>query len=170
MQFRSRLPHLLLLTICAAPLLAGCNKTFDNKEMEGSIQKDVSKQGLNLASVSCPPGQPMKEGTKFQCTCTDKKGTQGAIDVLVPNSSGRFEWQLKNKFMRMNIVGDSLEANLGKKLNAVVDVVCPEENILIKKGVSFSCDVKVGAKTEQITLTAKADDGSDWDEKITPKS
>ena len=170
MAFLSRLPHPVLLALCAAPLFAGCAKTFDNKEMEGSIQKDATTQGIKLASVSCPAGQPMKEGAKFACTCTDTKGTTGDIDVYVPNSHGRFEWKLRNKFMRMNIVGDSLEANLSKKLNQVVDVVCPEENILIKKGVSFSCDVKVGSKMEKITLTAKADDGSDWDEKITSKT
>ena len=164
-----RLPHTLLLTLSAAALLAGCTKTFDNKEMQDKIQKDAAAQGIKLASVTCPAGQPMKEGAKFDCTCTDTKGTTGTIQVDVPNSHGRFEWKLQSKFMRMNVVGDSLEANLSKKLNQVVDVVCPQDNILVKKGVSFSCDVKVGSKTEKITLTAKADDGSDWDEKITSK-
>ena len=70
----------------------------------------------------------------------------------------------------MGIVGDSLEANLSKKMNQVVDVTCPSENILIKAGVSFTCGVKVGSKDQQITLTAKTDDGSAWDEKLTSKS
>ena len=164
------LPSCGALVLIAASLLPGCTKHIDNKDLETNIQKDTTSKGVNLASVSCPEGQPMREGTKFECSCTDKKGTQGTFDVQVVNGHGRIEWKLRNKFMNMRIVGDSLEANLSKKLNQVVDVVCPAENILIKTGISFSCDVKVGDKMQQITLTAKADDGSSWDEKFSSKT
>jgi hypothetical protein len=158
----------VLFTLCAASLLPAC--MVDHKKLETEIQADTLKQGLNLASVSCPESKVMREGNKFVCTCTDKNGTPGAFDVEIVNLSGRVEWKLRGKFMNMRIVGDSLEAMLSKKLNQVVDVVCPSENILIKKDVSFTCSVKVGSKGEQITLTAKADDGSAWDEKLVTKS
>jgi hypothetical protein len=169
MAFRARLTCGVLLTMTIS-LLTACTKTIDNKELEADIQKDTATKGVRLTSVTCPAGERLREGTKFECSCVDKHGTQGTFDVEIANGHGRVEWKLRNKYMNMRIVGDSLEANLSKKLNQVVDVVCPEDNILIKKDVSFTCDVKVGAKAEQITLTAKSDDGSSWDEKITSKS
>jgi hypothetical protein len=163
----ARLPRTLVIALAAAAvLLAGCTKMVDPAELEADILKDTATKSVPLAKVTCPADKPLKEGTKFECKCTDKKGTEGVFDVTIASSEGRVEWKLRNKFMNMGIVGDSLETNLTKKLGQPVDVVCPSENILIKKGVSFSCDVKVGDKKQKITLTAKADDGSDWDEKI----
>jgi hypothetical protein len=150
----------------AIPLFGGCTRTLDHAELEADIQKDTTTKGVPLAKVTCPPDKPLKEGTKFECTGVDKKGTEGIFDVTIPNAEGRVEWKLRSKFMNMGAVGDSLETNLTKQLGTPVDVVCPSENILIKKGISFSCDVKVGEKKQTITLTAKNDDGSDWDEKI----
>ena len=168
MTARARPTRTPLSLVVAAGLVAACTRTIDHAELETDIQKDTATKGVNLTKVTCPEGKQLKEGTKFACTCTDKKGTTGTFDVEAVNGS-RVEWKLRGKFMNMSIVGDSLEANLGKKLNQVVDVVCPAENILIKKGVSFSCDVKVGAELDQITLTAKDDDGGSWDEKIVKK-
>jgi hypothetical protein len=158
----------LALILAGALALTGCKK-IDPKEVETDIQKDTESKGLKLASVTCPAGLPLKEGTKFECACTDIKGTAGAFDVEIANAHGRLEWKLRNKFMRMSIAGDGLEAKLSKKLNEVVDVVCPADNIIIKTGVSFSCDMKAGGKTATITLTPKDDQGVDWDEKIVYK-
>lgn len=166
MALRIGRTHALILTLTTAALLAGCKK-FDNKELEDTIQKGATTQGISFASVTCPPNQPMRENTKFTCACVDKVGTQGTVDVLAVNNHGRIEWKLRNKFMNMRVVGDSLEDKLSKRLNKVVDVVCPSDNILVRKDVSFSCDITVGAEKARITLTAKADDGSSWDEKIT---
>jgi len=160
---RSASGAVLLLAV-----LSGCTKYLDNKELEGDISKDTASKGVNLASVTCPANEPLKEGTKFACTCKDKKGTEGVFDVNVA-SGNSVAWKLRNKFMNMRVVGDSLEANLSKKTNQPVDVVCPAENVLIKLGVTFSCDVTVGTTKEQITLTAKTEDGSSWDEKISAK-
>jgi hypothetical protein len=167
------LAPILVTALAASTLpLAGCKffeRNFDHKDMEQTIQKDAGAQGLHLASVTCPEKKPMKQGTKFDCKVTDKRGTQGDIDVTATNDQGGYEWKLRHKFMKMEAAGDSLEEMLSKKLGEPVDVVCPPENILIKKGITFTCDVKIGKKTEQIKLTAKDDDGKEWDEKIITK-
>jgi hypothetical protein len=156
---------MLSLALAGALVVTACKK-IDPKEVEVAIVKDTESKGLKLASVTCPSGIPLREGTRFECSCTDSKGTTGIFDVEMVNDHGRFEWKLRNKFMRMSVAGDGLEAKLSKQLHQVVDVICPADNILIKTGVSFTCDIKVGAKNSTITLTPKNDDGSDWDEKI----
>jgi hypothetical protein len=152
-----------LLSVAACAFALAACKNIDEKELENKIRNDMANQGLKLVSVTCPPGKPLRDGTRFDCQCTDERGTQSRVHIEAVNNH-EVAWKLENKFMRMNILGDGLEARLSKRLGKVVDVKCPSDNILIKKGVSLTCDVKVGDKDDKITLTAKDDEASDFSE------
>jgi hypothetical protein len=145
--------------------LTAC-QSIDPKKLEADILDDTAQQGVKLATVSCPSGMPLREGTRFDCSCTDERGTTGSFAVEVTNGHGRVEWKLRNKYMNMRVLGDSLEARLSKRFGQVVDVKCPSENVLIKSGASISCEVRIGAKDDKLTFIAKNDEGSDWSEQI----
>jgi hypothetical protein len=153
------------ILVAAACALAAC-QTIDQKKLETGILDDTTNQGIKLASVSCPSGMPLREGTRFDCSCVDARGTTGSFSVWVANGHGRVEWKLRNKYMNMRILGDSLEARISKRLGKVVDVKCPSDNVLVKTGVSLSCDVQIGAKDDRLTLVAKNDEGTDWSEQF----
>ena len=46
---------------------AACNKV-DNEDMAKKIKEQLTTNGVTVKDVSCPSGQSIKEGTKFDCT------------------------------------------------------------------------------------------------------
>jgi hypothetical protein len=158
-----RNPPTLAPFVIAALLLGACTqKTIDHKDLEEQIQQGMASKGVPLTKVSCPDGEVMTKGTKFTCSGVDKNGTTGLFDITT-DSAGDLGWKLRGKYVNMMVVGDRLEADLSKKLHQAVDVVCPSESVIIKKGLTFTCDVKVGAEMDKITLVVNDENGDDVD-------
>ena len=67
-------------------------RVFDARTMESSVRKlllDTYKIA-NVGAVSCPPAQPVADGTKFQCT-VDIAGAQKHVPIAVTGAAGEYK-------------------------------------------------------------------------------
>jgi Domain of unknown function (DUF4333) len=156
--------------LAAALVVVACTPRLDHKKLEEQIEKGLAAKGVEATGVTCPEGVKLTKGATFQCTGKDSNGTQATFDVAASgDATGTVSWQLHGLWENMDVVGDRLEQGLSKKSGMPVDVQCPHKNIIIQKGVTFSCNAMVqaptGTKTLKYTFTAQSDTG-DWDVKL----
>ncbi len=140
-------------------------KLLDAQKLAADIQADMAAKGVAVTGTTCPK-VILAKGTTFQCMGQDSNGTRAVFDVMASgDEKGDVTWKLEGKFENMQVVGDRLEKSLSSVARQPVDVTCPSRNILIRQGVTFECDAKVGAKSRRYIFTAKSDQG-DWDTKV----
>jgi hypothetical protein len=84
---------LALSAVTALALTACGTKTLDDKDLEGKLQTELSKQaGVDPANVkvACPGDQEVKKGHKFDCTLTAPNGDKVKVNVTLTNDDGEF--------------------------------------------------------------------------------
>jgi hypothetical protein len=90
-----RIASLAVLATAAVSALAlsACGtKTLDDKDLEGKLKTELSKEaGVDPATVkvACPGDQEVKKGRTFNCTLT-APNTKVKVLVTLTNDNGQF--------------------------------------------------------------------------------
>jgi len=158
-----RLP-VVLGAVVLGSLVFGCGSRIDGKKLEGLIRDGMAAKGVTMATVACPDGLTVKKDQTFTCTGKDEAGTDATFDCALKNDTD-VEWKLRGKFENMQTVAQGLAEKLGTAGQPAQGVKCPTKNLLVKKGITFSCEVPVAGEQRKMVFTCTDDDGT-WETKL----
>jgi hypothetical protein len=133
--------------------LVGCESTVDAGKLQDKI-KDGAKE-LGVKSVSCPSGQKMKSGVKFECTMELDDGQKVVYNVEVTDpKEGGVSWKANGL-----IVPIAAFIEDAKKQLELSSIDCPKKVIVVASGKEESITCK-GSGGKEVSFTL--DDKGKW--------
>lgn len=149
----------LVATALPAALAVGCEKRIDHARAEDLVRSSMRAQGIELTLVACPDRVVAKPGVVFQCTGKDDEGTTGTFDVRVlPDET--FSLQLRERYVDEEKFGVEIAKRIAAESKRVVEVRCPKRAVIVRVGVTFSCDLREGGVSKKATFTYRDDAGA----------
>ena len=78
----------------AALLVAGCQTTLNDENLETAISSWIVERGGEQAVVTCPDDRPVQQGDTFPCVATFGDGSTATFQVTQTDNTGNVSWQL----------------------------------------------------------------------------
>lgn len=151
------------LAVCMlAVTIAGCSSTVDKDVAEKLVKKVLDKEQIKAAEVSCPSGQPVKEGGSFDCTAVS---TVLKIDLVIHveqqknPTSELYAEGAGGDYKLVARLDDSVvsRAQFQKAIGPGGDATkCPEVQKLAKVGDTAPCDAMKDGKKVRLIATREA--------------
>ena len=138
---------------------AACQKFLAGGQIEASIHSDLNAQGVDLASIHCPPKTAAHKGAKLACIGTDALGNTATFSVTQTDDLGAIDWKVDAQIIDTKKFGDALEAQLGDQLGKQVDVQCVAQGVITKVGRPFACLALVDGQPARVACTTSDDQG-----------
>jgi hypothetical protein len=137
---------------------AGCRKKntipFDHAELEEEIRNSLRQDGIEMASIWCPPNPLLNVGDTFDCVGIDADGGHHAFSCK--QYADRLWWRPDGWVHNMLKIGHSIEKDFGKPAH----VDCPDKTVLLKKGQWFTCKVEYDGKVRTVYFLTDDDVGN----------
>jgi hypothetical protein len=127
----------------------GCTQSIDGAKVETSIKETCTKNGLTLASITCPRDQKVQQGATFSCTSSSADGDAITWEVTQTDAAGAVDFR-GTGIMDEQKLGDQIEPQLKEKVGSAIDMKCPTKWIVAKAGAKFSCDATVEGKATPV--------------------
>jgi hypothetical protein len=158
-------PHRVLPIALAIPALAACGKTvIDGGKTEDLVRGAVT---VPVARVTCPDGQPVRQGETFECQLELKDGSREAVIIEELDDTGKVriigsrQTRLSNDHANVRIKAANVEALIRASIPGSdryrAQVVCPEDQP-VRKGVTFTCRVRLPDATRAVVTIEEIDD------------
>lgn len=154
----------LPLCTLALTLLAGCNQSLDQKQLEKAISDKLKADKYPITSVTCPAAQPVKKDDKFTCTAKFEGDTTVPIEVK-QTGEGNVEWEAKGILLVADFT--QIVDKKTKEGDPKAVITCPSKTpvIVVKKDLTLNCSLKNESGTSDFVVTFK-DDKGDWEHKF----
>jgi Domain of unknown function (DUF4333) len=84
-------PLLVVSVLVAGLAMTGCTKKIDTSKAERSIKAGLeskARNGVTIASVTCPSDVKAQKGNNFACTVTASNGKTAKVTVVQTDDNG----------------------------------------------------------------------------------
>jgi hypothetical protein len=127
-----------IVTVALGCLVSLTACRISAETIQNDIKTTMATKGVTMTKVECPKA----EGATIECKGTDDNGTEAIFAVTL--KGGTADWKLKGSFVDLPKVTEVLKGDVkGAKADAKVEVKCPAKSMLIKAGLTLTCDVSV---------------------------
>lgn len=137
--------------------------TLLSDSVVGQLGPALLASGIDVDSVECPDGMPVRSGYTFDCTLTYDGGKTTPIRITETDEQGTFTWATTVILADVVVaqVKPEVEAQTGK---SVESMACPDA-LPLAAGTSFDCQVTfVDGSTMAIPVSQTDDQGHlAWD-------
>lgn len=141
------------LALALGVLACGKGK-LDPDAMQSTIATALKTRDVTLKSITCP-AREVKAGDSFDCDGVTDGDEKVAFKV---------EQKDDQKNVSISYGHVSNEAHLGSEFAAKFGkgaaIKCPSKTVILKKGVTFSCDATFDNEPSKFEITVKDDKGN----------
>lgn len=153
----------------ACTTLFGCDalNTIDPVQAQGLVESLLKKEGVTATSVTCPSGQKLEKGNKFECTA-DVNGIEVHFSLEVIDDKGTVFATPRDHTLVVEKVEPEIAADLKAKGHEVKEVDCHGDVWVAVKDAVVKCDVTDEAGAKYVWTATFTDNDGGHTHKIEP--